>query len=174
VDLTFVELRRGDALLLCSDGLSGMVRNDEIREVMRTIDEPLEACRELTDRANQAGGHDNVTVVIARFEGDGLKVASADDIAGLKYKKYELPEGAIPSSQDGKGSLSPRAMTMKSMRPVRGNDDDDEEEESGSGLRHRDEPVDLPRAELAPSWLATMLIVSAVTCVVVLGYYFLR
>jgi serine/threonine protein phosphatase PrpC len=35
VDLTFVELRRGDTLLLCSDGLSGMVRNDEIREVLR-------------------------------------------------------------------------------------------------------------------------------------------
>jgi protein phosphatase len=173
VDLTFVELRRGDALLLCSDGLSGMVRNDEIREVLRTIDEPLEACRELTDRANQAGGHDNVTVVIARFEGDGLKVASADDIAGLKYKKYELPEGAIPSSQD-KGSLSPRAMTMKSMRPVRGNDDDDDDEENGNGIRHREEPVDIPHAQLAPSWLATMLIVSAVTCVVVLGYYFLR
>src|SRR5690606_4351885 len=35
VDLTYVELRRGDVLLLCSDGLSGMVRNDEIKEVLR-------------------------------------------------------------------------------------------------------------------------------------------
>src|SRR4029079_12479578 len=35
VDLTFVELKRGDTLLLCSDGLSGMVRNEEIREVLR-------------------------------------------------------------------------------------------------------------------------------------------
>ncbi len=171
VDLTYVELRRGDALLLCSDGLSGMVRNDEIREVLRTIDEPLEACRELTDRANQAGGHDNVTVVIARFDGEGLVAATPEDIANLKYRKYELPEGAI-SQPDG-GALSPRAMTLKSLRPPsRRGDDDDDAADSGAMARLRDEPVDLPQA--APSWLATMLIVSAVTCVVVLGYYFLR
>src|SRR6185369_6085241 len=36
VDLTFVDLRRGDTLLLCSDGLSGMVRFDEIRDVLST------------------------------------------------------------------------------------------------------------------------------------------
>src|SRR5262249_56200310 len=40
VDLTYVLLKRGDTLLLCSDGLSGMVRNDEIREVLRSTDEP--------------------------------------------------------------------------------------------------------------------------------------
>src|SRR5262249_57223847 len=40
VDLTYVLLRKGDTLLLCSDGLSGMVRNDEIREVLRSTDEP--------------------------------------------------------------------------------------------------------------------------------------
>jgi len=61
VDLTYVVLRRGDTLMLCSDGLSGMVRFDEIREILLTIPDPLEACRELTDRANQAGGHDNIT-----------------------------------------------------------------------------------------------------------------
>jgi len=69
VDLTFAELRRGDMLMLCSDGLSGMVRNDEIREVLRSFEDPLEACKSLTERANQAGGHDNITVVVAKFEG---------------------------------------------------------------------------------------------------------
>src|SRR5262249_28885094 len=60
VDLTYVMLRRGDTLLLCSDGLSGMVRFDDIRDVLLTIPDPLEACKILTDRANQAGGHDNI------------------------------------------------------------------------------------------------------------------
>src|SRR5256885_14614470 len=64
VDLTYVELRRGDTLLLCSDGLSGMVRFDDIREVLLTVPDPLEACKILTDRANQAGGHDNITVIV--------------------------------------------------------------------------------------------------------------
>jgi protein phosphatase len=55
VDITYVELRRGDTLLLCSDGLSGMVRFDEIREVLRTFDDLQEICKQLIDRANQAG-----------------------------------------------------------------------------------------------------------------------
>src|SRR5581483_7549112 len=45
VDLTYAELKRGDILMLCSDGLSGMVRNDEIREVLKASPEPFEACK---------------------------------------------------------------------------------------------------------------------------------
>jgi protein phosphatase len=177
VDLTYVELRRGDVLLVCSDGLSGMVRNDEIREVLRAFDDPLEACRELTDRANQAGGHDNVTVVVARFEGEGLLEPSADAIADLKYRKYELPETASSRS----GDLTPGPGIRTSMRPsgrasagpsIEVGYDDYESEYPISGA-HRDDPVELPR-EQAPSWIVTMMIVSAVTCVVVAGYYLLR
>jgi protein phosphatase len=91
VDLTFTELRKGDVLLLCSDGLSGMVRFDEIREIMRTHKEPLDACKALTERANQAGGHDNITVIIVQFDGEGLRAISAD-CEPLRYRKYPLPE----------------------------------------------------------------------------------
>ena len=77
VDLTYCELRRGDMLLLCSDGLSGMVRFDDIREVLRTTPEPIDACKLLTERANQAGGHDNITVIVAQFDGEGLKPLDA-------------------------------------------------------------------------------------------------
>jgi protein phosphatase len=44
VDLTYVDLRRGDRLLLCSDGLSGMIRGDDIRETMIGVGDPFEAC----------------------------------------------------------------------------------------------------------------------------------
>jgi protein phosphatase len=91
VDLTFCELQRGDTLLLCSDGLSGMVRFDEIREVMRMTPEPIEACKLLIERANQAGGHDNVTVIVATFDGAGLSPAMVSE-EPLKYRKYALPE----------------------------------------------------------------------------------
>jgi protein phosphatase len=77
--------------MLCSDGLSGMVRFDDIREVMRTTPEPLEACKVLIERANQAGGHDNVTVIVAQFDGEGLKPLG-DNPEPLKYRKYALPE----------------------------------------------------------------------------------
>jgi serine/threonine protein phosphatase PrpC len=178
VDLTYVELRRGDTLLLCSDGLSGMVRNDEIREVLLAHRNPVEACRELTDRANQAGGHDNVTVVIARFDGEGLSPLAESDVASLKYRKYELPEAYIEKSP----VRTPRGM--RSMgRPSRGAepagspeieigyteiDSDLLGEEGGD----REDPVHLPRHD-APSWVVTMMIVSAVTCLVVAGYYLL-
>ncbi len=78
VDLTFVDLCRGDTLLLCSDGLSGMIRADEIREVASSVEDPLEACRVLTDRANAAGGHDNITVIVARVDGAGAPPVTPD------------------------------------------------------------------------------------------------
>lgn len=91
VDLTYVHLRAGDRLMLCSDGLSGMVRFDEIREALLRTEEPLEACKVLTDKANQAGGHDNITVIVARFDGPALLAPSPSDDE-LKYRKYPLPE----------------------------------------------------------------------------------
>jgi serine/threonine protein phosphatase PrpC len=91
VDLTYCELQVGDVLLLCSDGLSGMVRFDEIREVMRATPEPIDACKLLIERANQAGGHDNITVIVACFDGDGL-VSPTASAEPLKYRKYALPE----------------------------------------------------------------------------------
>jgi len=103
VDLTYAELRRGDVLLLCSDGLSGMVRFEEIRELLRSSVEPLDICKALTERANQAGGHDNITVIVVQFDGETLKPFDAE--AGdepLKYRKYVL-------SDDGLGDTHPIA-----------------------------------------------------------------
>jgi PPM family protein phosphatase len=98
VDLTYCELRRGDTVLLCSDGLSGMVRFDDIREVLRHTGEPIEACKQLTERANQAGGHDNITVIVVQFDGEGLK-SITPDIEPLKYRKYILPEEPIEATE---------------------------------------------------------------------------
>jgi PPM family protein phosphatase len=97
VDLTHVVLRDGDRLMLCSDGLSGMVRNDEIRQVLLTFTDPFQACRELTDRANAAGGHDNITVIVADFHGSGLLPPGRDD-AAVGYHKYFLPELQEPTA----------------------------------------------------------------------------
>ncbi len=98
VDLTYVELRKGDVLLLCSDGLSGMVRFDEIREVLRSSADPLETCKTLTERANQAGGHDNITVIVVHFDGDGVKPLTPET-EPLKYRKYTLPEEPMEATE---------------------------------------------------------------------------
>jgi protein phosphatase len=70
--VTYQELRRGDALLLCSDGLSKVVRDEEILEATRETTDCLALCDRLIGLANDRGGPDNVTVVVARIEGDGL------------------------------------------------------------------------------------------------------
>jgi protein phosphatase len=107
VDLTFVDLQRGDRVLLCSDGLSGMVRADELREVLVGQRDPLDACRELTDRANRAGGHDNITVIVADFDGAGLSGALPE--GDLAYKKYALPE--VPLGDTQRGTPAPSVET---------------------------------------------------------------
>jgi protein phosphatase len=66
VDLFERSLNPGDALLLCSDGLSGMVADDEAWHIWRTSTSPQEACDRLVEAANQAGGEDNIAVVIVQ------------------------------------------------------------------------------------------------------------
>lgn len=69
VDLLRHPLRPGDLMLLCSDGLTGMLGEDEIRRVIEAAGEDLErAARDLVAAANERGGDDNVTVLLLRCE----------------------------------------------------------------------------------------------------------
>jgi protein phosphatase len=63
-DIFEKRLAPGQALLLCSDGLSGMVPDDELWTIWRTSNSPQEACDRMVEAANRAGGEDNITVVI--------------------------------------------------------------------------------------------------------------
>ena len=67
VEVHKVHLDDGDRVLLCSDGLTEMVSEEEINQFLQTEAEPEEACRRLVIRANEAGGKDNITVVVAHF-----------------------------------------------------------------------------------------------------------
>jgi len=76
-----IRLRRGDLLLLCSDGLSGKLRNDELRKIVVDSNQDLgAACDALIAEANNRGGEDNITVVLARFSGSDLQEANQDRI----------------------------------------------------------------------------------------------
>jgi len=65
-DLFEQRLALGEALFLCSDGLSGMVPDEQIWHIWRTSTSPQETCDRLVEAANQAGGEDNITVVIVQ------------------------------------------------------------------------------------------------------------
>ncbi len=111
VDLTFVELRRGDRVLLCSDGLSGLVHDRAIEEEMACVGSLPELADRLIDLANAAGGHDNVTCVVADFDGDALDPPEEGTIPF--YQQYPLPRGA-----DGRATAGPTLPhVVKSMVP---------------------------------------------------------
>lgn len=67
VDVSRVEPQPGDIFLLCSDGLSGMVSDAQITEVLKTTPELDRACSTLIEMANANGGNDNVTCILTRY-----------------------------------------------------------------------------------------------------------
>jgi serine/threonine protein phosphatase PrpC len=72
---------QNDVLLLCSDGLSNKVSAASIQKhVVDNIDKLEQACAELVKEANENGGEDNITVVIARLSGNGLKPPESDEV----------------------------------------------------------------------------------------------
>jgi protein phosphatase len=196
VDLTFVELQRGDTLMLCSDGLSGMVRFEEIREVLRSSTEPLEICKALTDRANQAGGHDNITVITVRFDGEGLK-AVANGGEPLKYRKYALPEEPGDGAADParRANTSPMAATVPdpsgqafvpqgppdpaqpggaraiSSRPP--NSAGEGWHEEGPHSFGGEERIDIPGTHV-PAWVVVALVVGVVALLAATAFFLLR
>jgi len=76
-----IRLRQGDVVLLCSDGLSGKLKADDIQRIVASSNGDLaKACNGLVEEANHRGGEDNITVVLARFLGDDLQAPSSDKI----------------------------------------------------------------------------------------------
>ncbi len=66
-DIFYETLKPGDSLLLCSDGLWEMVRSDPfIVQIIELMNDPLHACRALVEAANEAGGEDNISVVVVQ------------------------------------------------------------------------------------------------------------
>ena len=68
VDIFHESLKRDDWLILCSDGLSGMVEDAQIQQVITTCLHPQDACEGLVRLANEAGGDDNITVIALKLE----------------------------------------------------------------------------------------------------------
>ena len=67
VDLQADEARLDDVYVLCSDGLSGMIDDEEILQVVSETPDLRDVCRRLVAMANEHGGEDNITVVLVRI-----------------------------------------------------------------------------------------------------------
>lgn len=200
VDLTYVDLQRGDLLMVCSDGLSGMMRNEEIRATLLAAADPLDACRQLTEKANEAGGHDNITVIVAVFEGDGLPSGGGTDDL-VKYQKYALPQ--VPAALDPTVRPSGAGAPIVTSPPSAEADRESRRLRVGHTMvgvspllvaqaaqaaathgaapasapppepEYVDEPIDLPTSGLAPT-VVGFIVLGALFLVVAAGFWLLR
>jgi protein phosphatase len=94
VVLSQVPLRKGDVALLCSDGLHGPVTDEEILAVLIGEPDLKKAGEALISKALDRDGPDNITVVLARFDGDGLKPPAPEDV--VSFIGYEPGGDPVP------------------------------------------------------------------------------
>ena len=80
-DCSIIDVEIGDRLLLCSDGLTGMIDDAIIQTVIQSTTSPQEGCRMLVDLANRNGGRDNITVVLVYFDKSTLTQKITDALA---------------------------------------------------------------------------------------------
>jgi protein phosphatase len=137
VDVTHQPLRRGDLLLLCSDGLSGQVRPGEIADAARAAPDLDALCEALVARANDTGGPDNITVVAARFEGAALPGADApegkDEVGHHEFAVLPTPGAAQAVVADvlalPRSMFDPAAPAVRGSAEDLGDFDDDEDDD---------------------------------------------
>ena len=105
VDLQHDDPQSGDVYVLCSDGLSGMVSDGDIQQIVADAQDVRDACRQLIQRANERGGEDNITAVLIRIE-------SSDDAA----------IGASGGATKAAGATGATAATGATGAPTGGGD----------------------------------------------------
>ena len=91
VEMTYQQVRRGDLVIVCSDGLSRVVTRDDLSDAVRRMTDPASLCEELVDLANLRGGPDNITVVAALLDGNGLAEPAAGEAPG--HQVYRPDQG---------------------------------------------------------------------------------
>jgi serine/threonine protein phosphatase PrpC len=87
VALSQVSLRQGDVVLVSSDGLHGPVSDEEILQVLKEETDVKRACDRLVARALEREGPDNITVVVARFDGPALPAPTPEDV--VQFVAYD-------------------------------------------------------------------------------------
>lgn len=89
VKITYTKMRQGDRVLLCSDGLYNMVKLPDMLGIINSEVTPATKCRMLIEKANESGGTDNITVIMAELTGPGLPPADAGGIVDAKEFREE-------------------------------------------------------------------------------------
>jgi serine/threonine protein phosphatase PrpC len=132
VVLSQVTLRKGDVALLCSDGLHGPVADEELLAILIAEPNLQKAGEALIQKALDRDGPDNITVVLSRFDGEGLQAPGPDEVitfVGLDPGGDPVPEGmsAADSASLARETVEerlPRDMLTADDIPTKAEPDD--------------------------------------------------
>jgi serine/threonine protein phosphatase PrpC len=92
IDISVQQISDGDTLLLCTDGLSGQLSAEDLSALIESTSSLSAAGRSMIDVANERGGPDNITLLLARFTGTALGILPSADHVG--YTSVHEVEGA--------------------------------------------------------------------------------
>ena len=197
VGLTAVQLLRNDYLIICSDGLSGKIKADEMCDVVRKSSTNLtNACRRLVDIANERGGEDNITVIVALFDGVGLDAANeSTSITGSfkslskDYRSQQTLPDTMPLSSIPPADESSRTVMMSALSSVKRTPSEPKVEAvaaeavSPPTIEDAQESIQKPKpvtivlkpktSERKNTWLTWMILLLVVLLLVLVAAYFL-
>jgi protein phosphatase len=110
VDLQHDDPKHGDVYVLCSDGLSGMVSDEEIQKIVTSSPDIREACRRLIQRANERGGEDNITAVVIRIEDEPVEAQKSEPKPAIGLATADVAESfgdekTLPGTASGPAPL---------------------------------------------------------------------
>ena len=120
VDTYTVPARDGDVFLLASDGLTGMVSDDELAGILSKAPSLEEAAASLVRAANQSGGMDNITVVLFRLGGEDAgdeEPGAGETIAG-QVTAADVQEAGEPEPETTMSTARPRRRGARRPRPL--------------------------------------------------------
>jgi PPM family protein phosphatase len=116
IDLHTHPVRAGDVLLLCSDGLTGMIGEDEVASILSGAASLGDAGRALVDAANAAGGRDNITVVLFRLEDVAGVVGAGGRSSSARDETLAAEEDRPPAPSAAAAARSPRVVAPRGSR----------------------------------------------------------
>ena len=152
-DVCAYPLVAGDKILLCSDGLNGMLQDDAILKILHETENINEAAIKLINTANEAGGHDNITLILSEI----ISVSNETFPDNIKLRAMEL---AVNFNQLDSGNPF---QTLKPIKnPDHGNDDEvvNDTTSSNSGSKKKNRRI----------LIVTLLVIISLICIGMIFY----